>query len=342
MIAPSLVRVLPLLAIVAFSSGCDLTKLTANSTAGLFQRAAPAFEQHWDYDLAGAALPGNIVQMEGLMRVVPENEIIVMNGVRLYTAYAYGWIEDQVEEAQDRGDYDEANRLMLRARYMYQRSRDLAVHRVSLDHEGYQEAYDAGLDRFRAWLQEEFTEPEDAEGLLWIGYSWGSYINASKDDMVAVADLPFAQALVERSVELDRTQFNYAGMIFLAVVATSAPGADLEEAGPMWEAAIEATERKNLLLLVNMARTYAVKRQDRELYTSLLREVLEAGDINPEQRLTNMIAKRRAARYLRQIDERIPPQPEPAAAAPTPPTPPTPPATPATPPATPAAPAAGR
>ncbi|RMH13455.1 MAG: hypothetical protein D6701_12330, partial [Gemmatimonadetes bacterium] len=64
--------------------------------------------------------------------------------------------------------------------------------------------------------------------------------------------------------------------------------------------------RRNLLVLVNMARTYAVRRQDRDLYRSLLVEVLEAGDINPEQRLTNMIAKRRAERYLRQIDERFP------------------------------------
>jgi hypothetical protein len=69
---------------------------------------------------------------------------------------------------------------------------------------------------------------------------------------------------------------------------------------------MEVTQRKNLLALVNMARTYAVRRQDREMYVSLLREVLEAGDINPEQRLSNMIAKRRAARYLRMVEERFP------------------------------------
>lgn len=319
-------RVLTFLVLAAMATGCDLTKLTANSTAGLFQRAAPAFEQMWDYDLAGSALPGNIIQMEGLMRVVPENEIIVMNGVRLYTAYAYGWIEDQAEEARANGDYAEADRLTARARLMYQRAKDLAVHRTSLEHEGFQEAYDAGLDRFNAWLDEEFTEPEDAEMLLWIGYPWGSYINASKDDMVAVADLPFAEACVRRSVELDPTTFNAAGLTFLAVVATSAPGADLDAAEPMWNRALEATERRSLLTLVNMARTYAVKRQDRELYTSLLREVLEAGDVMPENRLSNMIAKRRAARYLSQIDERIPVAEAAPAADPAPPTPPTTPA----------------
>ena len=297
----TLVAALPLTA-------CDLTKITANGTSGLFQRAAPAFEQHWDYELAGSAMPGNIVQMEGLLRIVPENEIIVMNAVRLYTAYAYGWIEDRVEELQGERDYAEADRQMARARYMYLRSRDLAKHRLALEHEGFEEAYAAGLEPFKQWLQDEFDDPEeDAEMLLWVGYPWGSYINASKNDMVAVADLPFAQALVERSVELDPEFFGGAGAIFLAVVATELPGADLDVAEPLWATALERTERKNLLALVNMARTYAVRRGDRELYVSLLREVLEAGDINPEQRLTNMIAKRRAARYLAQVDERFPP-----------------------------------
>ena len=292
--------------LVAVTAGCDITKMAANGTSGLFQRAAPAFEQHWDYELAGDALPSNIVQMEGLLRVVPENEVIVMNAVRLYTAYAYGWVEDRVEELQLAHDYAAADEQMRRARYMYLRSRDLAKHYIGLEHEGFEEAYAAGLDRFREYLQEEFDEAEDAEGLLWVGYAWGSYINASKDDMVAVADLPFARACVERSVELDPTFFNGAGTTFLAVVATEAPGADLDEAQALWERALEITERRNLLVLVNMARTYAVRRQDRELYRSLLVEVLEAGDINPAQRLTNMIAKRRAERYLRQIDEKFP------------------------------------
>lgn len=286
--------------------GCDLTKIMANGTSGLFQRAAPAFEQHWDYELAGSAMPGNIVQMEGLLRIVPENEIIVMNAVRLYTAYAYGWVEDRVEILALDNDHPAAEEQLRRARYMYLRARDLAKHRIAIDHEGFDEAYQAGLPEFREWLQETFEDPEDAEGIFWAGYAWGSYINASKHDMVAVADLPFAKALIERSVEIDPTFFNGAGTIFLAVVATEAPGADLDAAEPLWNRALELTERRNLLTLVNMARTYAVRRQDRELYISLLREVLEAGDIAPEQRLTNMIAKRRAARYLRQVNERFP------------------------------------
>jgi tetratricopeptide (TPR) repeat protein len=288
--------------------GCDITKMTANGTSKLFVRAAPGLEQHWDYELAGEALPGNIVQMEGLLRVVPENEILVTNAIKLYTAYAYGWIEDRVEQLQMENNYAEAEEQLTRARYMYMRARDLSKHLISLEHEGFDEAYEGGLEEFEEWLDTEFDtdEPEDAPGLFFAGYSWASYINASKSNMAAVADLPFAVALVERSVEIDPTFFNGSGTVLLAVVATASPGADLDEALPKWQRALEVTEGKNLLVKVNMARTYAVKRQDREMYIRLLTEVLEAGDINPEGRLQNMIAKRRAERYLQQVDQKIP------------------------------------
>ena len=286
--------------------GCDLTKLTANSTSKLFARASPAFEQHWDVELAGEAVPANIMQMEGLLRIIPENSIIVMNAVRLYDAYAFGWIEDELEEAQREGDYARADALGRRARYMYRRALDLCLHRIRYETEGYDAAYEGGVEAFAAWLDGTFDEREHADLLLWTGYSWGSYINASKDDMVAVADLPFAEALVERSVALDEAHQHGAGLTFLAVVATNALGADLDEAEAAWARALEVTERKNLLTLVNYARHYLTKRGERQLYIDTLREVLEAGDVLPEARLTNMLAKRRARRYLLETDERFP------------------------------------
>jgi len=51
-------------------------KLAADSTAELFGRAAPGVEQHWDYVLVGKSFPASIIQLEGLLRVVPENEVI--------------------------------------------------------------------------------------------------------------------------------------------------------------------------------------------------------------------------------------------------------------------------
>ena len=57
---------------------------------------------------------------------------------------------------------------------------------------------------------------------------------------------------------------------------------------------------------LTMARTYAVRRHDRGLFIRLLREVVDAGDVDPSMRLSNRIARRRAIRYLGEVDRWIP------------------------------------
>lgn len=119
-------------------------------------------------------------------------------------------------------------------------------------------------------------------------------------------DLPFARALVERSIALD-PEFQFgSGRALVAAIEASAGDGDIARSRTLFDEALAATERKNLMILVQMANTYAVAAADRALYESLLREVRDAGDILPEGRLSNRIAKRRAERYLRLIDQRFP------------------------------------
>jgi hypothetical protein len=66
----------------------------------------------------------------------------------------------------------------------------------------------------------------------------------------------------------------------------------------MFEEALAKTERKNLMVQLNYAAKYACIKGDRGLYEKLLNEVLAAEDPDPEQRLPNAVAKRRAKRYL--------------------------------------------
>ena len=47
---------------------------------------------------------------------------------------------------------------------------------------------------------------------------------------------------------------------------------------------------------------YAVNVGDHALFTALLEEVLAAGDVLPEARLSNTMARRKAARYLDHIE----------------------------------------
>jgi len=287
------------------SYGCDLSVPAAQTTAKIFDKAAPAIQQYWDYQLAGDAMPGGIVQLEGILRVIPDDELVLMNLAQSYCGYAYGWVEDRVEVLEAEGNYSEAEVQRSRVRLLYLRARDLINHLIAQDHDGMDAAVAQGLPAFEAWLADEFDDEDDAEPLFWLAYSWAMFINNSLDDMDAVADIAFVKAVVTRSVQLDPTYYQYGGTLMLAVLATQELGADLDAAQVLWEEVLEKTERRALLAQVNMANFYAVKRQDRTLYVRLLTEVLEAGDINPEQRLANRIAKHRAARYLRQVNERF-------------------------------------
>jgi tetratricopeptide (TPR) repeat protein len=283
--------------------GCDVAKFTADSTAGLFTRAAPAFESYWDYDLAGEAVPATIVQFEGILRVIPDNESILAQLAQAYVAYAYGWVEADVEALEFEGDYEEADVQRGRARMMYLRAVDLTRHWVRLHNGDVDNAVKASVEDLEDWLQNAFVEEADAEMLLWHGYAWGSYINAAKDDMEAIADLAYAKAFVARSIELNPDYYNAAGYVFMGVATASEMAADMDEAKVYFEKALARTERRALQTQVNMARYYAVKTGNRELFDTLLTEVMDAHDPLPEARLANVMARERAALYIANADQ---------------------------------------
>ncbi len=104
---------------------------------------------------------------------------------------------------------------------MYLRALDLTRHRIRLYNEDIDLAVKGSVEDLEAWLAGAFTEKEEAEMLLWHGYAWGSYINAAKDDMEAVADLPYAKAFVARSIELNPDYYNAAGYTFMGVATAS-------------------------------------------------------------------------------------------------------------------------
>jgi tetratricopeptide (TPR) repeat protein len=291
-----------LLCIVVFG-GCDVAKFTADSTAGLFTRAAPAFESYWDYDLAGEAMPATIVQFEGILRVVPDNEAILSQLAQAYVAYAYGWIEADVEALEFEGEYEEADQQRRRTRTMYLRALDLTRHWIRLYNEDIDVAVKGTVEDLEGWLENAFVDKADAEKLLWHGYAWGSYINSAKDDMEAIADLPYAKAFVARSIELDPDYYNAAGYTFMGVATASEMASDMEQAKAYFEKALAATERRALQAQVNMARHYAVKEGDRALFDELLEEVMDAHDPLPEARLANRMARERAELYIANADQ---------------------------------------
>ena len=111
-----LVGVLPVILL-----GCDTVKFAANASAELLTRAQPALEQYWDYETAGKAVPAGILQLEGVLRIVPDNERILMFTIGSYLGYGVSWIEDQLEEADAADAFEEVLHLRGRARLIGRR-----------------------------------------------------------------------------------------------------------------------------------------------------------------------------------------------------------------------------
>lgn len=292
-------------------TGC-LAKLAANSTARIMNQAAPAMQAFSDPATAEAALPYSITQMEGLLLVIPQNQLLRGNLMRALGSFGFAFLEDRMEEAEVADDEARIEYYRNRATLAYLRGKQVGFEALTLEEDGdggAAGAYGRGVDAWRSYLQ-QFDDQEQAGMVFWLGYNWARHISLNKEDPDVLADLPFAIACFERVFQLDPTFNNYAPYVAMGsyYARTSASlGGDPVRAREMFETAIARTGGNFLTYKVMMARVYAVMVQDRALYTRLLQEVIDAGDVMPEQRLANQIAKRRARRYLAQVDDLIAP-----------------------------------
>jgi hypothetical protein len=311
-----------LLALALASTGCSgfLTNFAAGSSIRVFAQAAPAVQVYADIDFAEGALPGSITTLEGLMLVQPRDEQLHELLARSYASLAFGFYQDHMEEALASDNEPLAEHYRARASNAYRRARALTLEMMGIWHPvpGGAEGQLRGIEPWNQYLA-RFDRREQAGQLFWGAYAWAQYIGINQDDVSAIADLPFVLAMAERVKQLDPTFNFYAPLALLAGLRGSVPeqiGGRPDLARQGFEEAIAATERRNLMYLVVEARIVAVALQDRALYRRLLEETINAGDIDPGNRLSNQLAKRRAFRYLAQIDQLF--EPEGAAGSSTP------------------------
>jgi hypothetical protein len=225
-------------------------------------------------------------------------------------------MEDHYEIAEHDGTEEEVEHWRNRASLAYLRAREVTIEGLDMRHPedgGLLAAEHQGFEAFQEHLQ-RFTDPNvDAPLLLFATYSWARWIGLHRDDMNAIADLAFVQAMSERVVQLNEGYFDYAPVALHGGLIGSRPaalGGDPATARTEIERAIEATQRHNVMYLVTEAQIVAVALQDRALFRHLLEEAI-AFDVDsvPDQRLTNIIAQRRARRWLSRIDELFDPDP---------------------------------
>ena len=286
------------------TSGCSLRRTAVDTTASILAEGDSVARGYFDWESAGVATPAGIIQFEGLHLISPENDDLTLMLVKAYMAYAYGWVMDSYELAQFSGDFETAEHHKRRAFLMYSRARDLALRVVARREPGIREAISLPPKELAAYLKSKFTT-DDLPPLFWLMMSWTSAINNSPntEDLADMAELRvIAQWVIEQNPGYE----DAGALVFLGGFESSMPkafGGDPAKAKAYFERALELTGRKNHIVLINYAMLYAVNAPDRALFISLMREIMEAPDQGTMFRMSNKVARRRAARALARVDE---------------------------------------
>jgi tetratricopeptide (TPR) repeat protein len=280
------------------SSGC-LKKLLLDGQIKSTRTASAAVNSISDYEVARGAAMAGVAQFEGLHYLAPDNQDGMFLLLRGWAGAGFGFVEDEMEQAEDL--YGEESELAeyhkARAVAAYARAGHYGKLLLESKNPGF-EAAQKNVETMKAWTA-KFTDAEDAGDLLWAGQAWMSRINLLKDDMGEVGKLYIGVELVRRSVELDEKYNHASGHTILGSYHSRSPGSpELDEAKKHFERALQLNEGKMLLTKFNYATKYYCNKIDKDGYVKTLNDVLGAGDVLPEQRLPNTIAKRRARRYL--------------------------------------------
>jgi len=285
-------------------AGCDVERIAVNSTAGVFKRSESVARSYFDWESAGQASPSGLIQLEGMHLISPDNEDLTLTLVKAYMAYAYGWVMDAYDVAKQAGDYDLAEHHRARAYLMYSRARDLALRAASKYDPDLRAHLNMDSKSLAAHLKAEFDD--DAKpSLYWLMMSWTSAINNSPN-AEEMSDMSAVLKIAEWIVARDPGYEDAGALVVLGGWDSSMPkayGGNPERGKTYFERALKLTGRKNHIILINYATIYAINVQDRQLYVSLLHEILEAPDLGNPYRMSNKVARRRAARALARTDE---------------------------------------
>jgi hypothetical protein len=230
-------------------------------------------------------------------RLAPDNEDALFLLMRGWTGYGYAFAMDDFEAATLAEDEDAAEYHKKRAKLAFDRAVSYGLELMAKEADGFEAASNKDADTIKAWLKKSFDDKEDAEILFWTGSAWLARVNLLRDEREYVAKLFVGVAMLERSRELFPEYMSWGATATLGAYHARTPMAELDDAKKLLDLALEKTQRKALGIQLNYAK-YACAKNDQALYEKMLNEVVTVEDPDPNLRLQNTVAKRRARRGL--------------------------------------------
>jgi len=285
-----------------FLAGCSVRQYAVNMVGDALASGGSVYESDPDIVLVGDALPFSVKLLDSLIVESPGNQGLLLAASRGYLLYGYAYVQFDADRlATD--DLDQANALRARAHGLYLRALDYALRGLELDTPGLRAGLAADPLRAVRAIGEVNTETDVA--LLYASAaSLGLAISTARQDAVMLARIPEVDALLGRALTLDEA-WN-AGTLHEFAISWSAarPGIPNRAAvNAHYARALELSRGRRAGVYVAYAEAMAVPTQNRAAFRSLLDRALAVDlEADPDSRLLNALAQRRARWLLGRID----------------------------------------
>ncbi|MBI3191130.1 MAG: hypothetical protein HYZ36_00570 [Pedosphaera parvula] len=269
-------------------AGC-VSRAAVRAAAPLMERGLEAVSEEEDVRLAESASGANLKILEAALKEDPRHARLLLLACRGFAGYALVFVGDEESE---------------RARAFYARARAYGLRALEQDRR-LRGLLSMPMERLEKVLKA--CTRKDVPKLFWATLAWGYWINLSRDKPEALAELPRAEAIMRRVLELDEAYFYGGPHLFFGTIygsRTKLLGGDPDRAREHLERNLKLNGGRFLLTYYFYARYLAVQLQDRQLFERLLRQAAEApAESLPDQRLLNTVARGRCADLLAHADE---------------------------------------
>lgn len=279
------VRSTGILAVVAISlalSGC--ARLIGSMAADTLTTSI--LNQN-DPTLIASGVPAYLLLVDGFIFENPDDEDLLAAGAQIYALYGSRFSTDPAAAVR-----------------LTRKARDYGSRAICL-------AYESACN-WDGMAYEPYVELLAGVSEKQIGYlysyalGWLAYLEATSEDLSAVAELPWVEAAMERALALDEAYEEGAVHTWLGVLNALRPpalGGEPDIARAHFERSLELSGGRNLSVKVEYARRYGRLMYEQELHDRLLREVLAAEVEEDGYTLFNVLAQRDAEALLASSEE---------------------------------------
>jgi predicted anti-sigma-YlaC factor YlaD len=275
------------------TSACSIKRVAINKLGNALASGGTAYERDEDPELVAAAVPFGLKLYESLLEESPKHTGLLLAAASGFTGYAYAFVDLPSSEARE-SSLERGDAMRDRARKLYLRAHRYGLRGLESRYPGIATALETDAPAALARVRKS-----EIALLYWTAASLGLAISVSKDDPDMIGQLPFVEALIRRASELDETWSGGSIPEFMITLAASRSGVKPEaqqKAMRAWYArAVDLGKGRRAGPYVSLAENAAVPAQDMVEFRALLGKALAVDTTNnPDNRLSNIIAQRRA------------------------------------------------